>query len=118
VLEGLKIARFVITPSRKILAERTARRVEAMFTGGALDEAGALAGLDPTLPAAKALGLPQLQLHLKGEITLEEAVRETQTATRQYVKRQMTWLRNRMKDWKWLEDDDLRNIITKLKDYC
>jgi tRNA dimethylallyltransferase len=118
VLEGLAIAHFVIAPSREILAERIAHRVETMFAHGALAEAAALAGLDPSLPAAKALGLPQLQRHLEGKIALEEATRETETATCQYAKRQMTWFRKRMEDWKWLEDDNASNIITQLKDYC
>ena len=69
---------------------------------------------DPSLPAAKALGLPQLQRHLKGELSLEEAVAEAQKATRQYAKRQMTWFRTRMKDWKWLEETDISNLITHI----
>jgi tRNA dimethylallyltransferase len=118
VLEGLKVARFVVAPSRDVLAERSVRRVEWMFAHGALDEARATIGLDPSLPAAKALGLPQLWRHLSGEWSLEKAAKETEIATRQYVKRQMTWFRNRMKDWTWLEDDKLSNIISQLKEYC
>ena len=112
VLKGLKLARYVIAPPREVLWERIERRFDAMVANGALEEARALTGLDPTLPAAKVLGLPQLWRHLAGETSLETAISESKLATRQYVKRQTTWLRNRMKDWKWLEFDDISNIIT------
>lgn len=112
VLENLRVARFVIAPPRAVLYERIAHRFAAMVQNGALDEARALRGLEPSLPAAKALGLPQLQRHLAGEASLEAAMEEAQKATRNYVKRQMTWFRGRMGDWKWLEDGNLRNLIT------
>ena len=51
--------------------------------------------------------------HLAGEIGLSEAVEQIRIATRQYAKRQQTWFRNRMKDWKWLEDDNISNLITQ-----
>jgi len=41
----------------------------------------------------EALGYRQACLLVRGEITMEVAVRDTQTATRQYAKRQMTWFR-------------------------
>ena len=68
VLEGLRTARFVIAPPREILSRRIDLRFETMVKAGALEEARALLGLDPALPAAKALGLPQLWRHLTGEI--------------------------------------------------
>ncbi len=118
VLAGLNVARFVIAPPRDVLWERTGARVERMFESGGLKEAGGLMYLDPSLPAARALGVPQALRHLKGEITLNEAISETKIATRQYVKRQMTWFRNRMKDWKWLEDHGSDNNIALLKENC
>ena len=56
--------------------------------------------LDPALPAMKAVGAPELFAHLTGEITLEAAAERAKQATRNYAKRQMTWMRNRMKDWR------------------
>jgi tRNA dimethylallyltransferase len=112
LLADLSIARFVIAPPREILFERIDRRFAAMLADGALEEARGLQGLDPSLPLAKALGLRELWRHLAGELTLERATAETQLATRRYVKRQMTWFRNRMKDWKWLEYEEISNLIT------
>ena len=114
LLAGLDVMRFVLAPDRDVLLRRATRRFEAMVREGALEEARALEGLDPSLPAARALGLPQLWRHLGGELSLDEAVAQAQLATRRYVKRQLTWFRNRMKDWKWLESTESSNIVTQL----
>ena len=111
VLEGLRTACFVVAPPRELLTQRIDRRFQEMVKLGALVEARALLGLDPVLPAAKALGLPQLWRHLAGEIPLAAAIVEAQLLTKQYAKRQMTWFRKRMEKWTWIEDADLRNFI-------
>lgn len=111
-LEGLEVGRVVIAPKREVLHDRIAKRFDQMISGGALKEARALQTLDPTLPAARALGLPQLQAHLRGESGLEEACSQAVVETRRYAKRQMTWFRRFMSNWKWLENGDLRNIMS------
>jgi tRNA dimethylallyltransferase len=111
VLDGLRVARVVLAPPREVLNQRIEQRFETMVKSGALEEARALRDLDSAFPAAKALGLPQLRRYLAGEIPLETAIAEAQLATKRYAKRQMTWFRNRMKDWNWREDADLSNII-------
>jgi tRNA dimethylallyltransferase len=115
VLAGMRVLKLVIAPPRAILFERIDRRFETMIRHGALDEAASLMGLDPTLPAAKALGLSQLWRHLAGEITIEAAIVEAQLATKRYVKRQMTWFRNRMSGWEWLDHSPLSNKITSTR---
>ena len=51
----------------------------------------------------KAHGVPWLIRHLRGEISLEEAAAGAIMDTRRYAKRQLTWFRNQMKDWPWVE---------------
>lgn len=111
VLEGMEVARFVIAPPREELYARIDRRVDSMLADGALEEARALAGLDPTLPAARALGVPQLLKHLAGELSLEAAEDDMKRETRRYAKRQLTWFRNRMAEWRWMEDATATNSI-------
>ena len=72
-----------------------------MLDEGAMEEAAALEGLDPALPAAKILGLRELLALKDGGLGKEEAIRNAVTATRQFAKRQSTWFRNRMADWNW-----------------
>ena len=69
-----------------------------MIENGALAEVEALLslGLDPALPAMKAVGVVPLGRYLGGEIGLEEASEAARRASRNYAKRQMTWLRHQM----------------------
>jgi tRNA dimethylallyltransferase len=85
----------VMPPREKLYAACDARFVR-MIEADALGEAAALArrGLDPDLPAMKAVGVPALLCHLRGGMPLEAAIAAGQRATRQYAKRQMTWFRH------------------------
>jgi len=95
VLAGMRLARLLLDPPRDVLRAAIARRFETMVEAG-LDEARALEGLDPALPAAKLLGLRPLQALARGEMDRKAAISEAVTATRQFAKRQMTWFRGRM----------------------
>ena len=90
---------------------RIAARFGKMVTEGGLQEARALEGLDPALPAAKLLGLRPLQALAAGTLTEAEALDTAITATRQFAKRQMTWFRHRMAHYIWY-DPLVSNIIT------
>jgi tRNA dimethylallyltransferase len=69
-----------------------------MLDLGALDEVKRLValGLDPDLPAMKAIGVRELQAAAAGEISFDEAVLRAKIATRQYAKRQSTWFRHQL----------------------
>ena len=81
---------------RHWLHARIERRFHAMMAAGFLEEVRALyqrGDLHPGLPAVRAVGYRQLWAHLAGECSLEEAVQRGVIASRQYAKRQITWLR-------------------------
>jgi tRNA dimethylallyltransferase len=88
----------LLMPPRETLYESIGERFATMVAAGGLEEVRALAerGLDPALPAMKALGVPELLLHISGEIALDEAIRLGQQATRRYAKRQVTWFRHQI----------------------
>lgn len=110
ILKDMKLARILLDPPREALRAAIAARFEIMVEAG-LDEARRLEGLDPSLPAAKLLGLRPLQALARGEMDREAAIAEAVTATRQFAKRQMTWFRGRMGHY--LRFDPLKsNIIT------
>jgi tRNA dimethylallyltransferase len=104
VLTG-SLASFVLKPDRTWLNARIASRFEGMIKAGALDEVRALIGkgLDPQLPAARALGVPQLIAHLEGRLSIEDAISQAVGETRRYAKRQMTWFRHQMPEWTVIE---------------
>ncbi|MEO8302259.1 MAG: tRNA (adenosine(37)-N6)-dimethylallyltransferase MiaA [Rhizomicrobium sp.] len=114
ILKDKKIAAFVLDPPRPELRARIARRFEAMFDQGGLEEARKLEGLDPALPAAKLLGLRPLQALGSGTLTREEALDAAITGTRQFAKRQMTWFRHRMAHYIWF-DPLISNLITQFR---
>lgn len=115
VLQGLKLARFVLDLDRFELRERIKMRFLKMLNEGALEEALALKGLDPTLPAAKVLGLRELLVFQSGELPREDAVTLAVTATRQFAKRQVTWFRHRMEGWTWVDATTTSNIISGVR---
>ncbi len=83
---------------RDELYRRCDRRFLNMLEEGALEEAKSLLALNlpGDLPAMRAVGVPELAAHLCGEILLEQAVTKAQQATRNYAKRQLTWIRNQL----------------------
>ncbi len=86
----------LLSPKREVTNAAVDERFRAMIEAGALDEIASLDGLDGELPALKAVGVPHLRRHLRGEIDLETAVARAQTATRQFAKRQTTWFKNQI----------------------
>jgi tRNA dimethylallyltransferase len=86
----------LLMPPRDRLYAACNARLLQMIEGGALAEAAAIAArrLDPSLPAMKAVGLPELLSYLRGDIPLIAAIAAAQRATRRYAKRQMTWFRH------------------------
>ena len=89
-------------PNRESLIEKINNRLETMINHGILDEVRALDNLIQSGEVAenalivKAHGFRPFRRYLNGEWTIDEAITQTQTETRQYAKRQMTWLRNQL----------------------
>jgi tRNA dimethylallyltransferase len=99
---GDGVQRICILPERQVLRDRIDERFKAMMASGALDEVHALLALklDPLLPSMKAIGISELAAYLRGEIDLNAAIERASAATRQYAKRQTTWLRHQFgPDW-------------------
>ena len=99
VLRDCNVERIFMNVPREELYARAGRRFDAMIEQGALEEIRALPNLDSAQPLMKAIGVPELLSHLKGELSLEDAKTKAKTATRNYIKRQMTWFRGQMKNW-------------------
>ncbi len=93
------VERHFVDVQRAELQARAEARFDAMVAAGAVEEVRAVMHLDPALPMMKAIGVPELCAHLRGETDLETAVTQAKAATRQYIKRQSTWWRGQGKHW-------------------
>ncbi len=90
----------VLDVDKNWLLDRITRRFDLMLETGALDEVEAMLDrYDPTLPACKAIGVPELVAYLDGRMTMDQARERATISTRQFAKRQRTWFRARMGKW-------------------
>jgi tRNA dimethylallyltransferase len=96
------VCRLALLPGDTTSLDRAiAARLDAMFATGFVDEVARLRArgdLHLGLPSMRAVGYRQIWRHLDGEYRLSEARALAVIATRQYAKRQRTWLRG---DARW-----------------
>ena len=107
-LAGYSAIKIGLHPDRAELCARLDRRVLAMFQsdmfhGGLLEEVRGVLdrGVSPDAKPFESLGYKQALAHIRGALTLAEAIESTQIETRQYAKRQLTWFR-RDPEMHWL----------------
>jgi tRNA dimethylallyltransferase len=111
------VLKLVLTPpDRETLHERIGRRFHEMLAQGFEAEVQRLldrGDLAPDLPSLRAVGYRQMVAFVLGECDRPTMVERAITATRQYAKRQMTWLRAE-RDAAWLPEptpDALREAL-------
>lgn len=94
-----------LTRPRQELYTRIDARIQAMLEAGWLDECRRLfaKGYSPDLPSLSAIGYRQLMQHIKGEISLDEAVTQVKRATRTFVRRQANWFKRDDPAIHWFE---------------
>jgi tRNA dimethylallyltransferase len=108
----------LMPPLREQLWERLAQRFHDMMARGFLEEVAGLRArgdLSPELPSMRAVGYRQLWRHLDGHCSLDEAVVRGIYASRQYAKRQLTWLRREAVDV-WL-DSGTPQLVRQVRQY-
>ncbi len=92
VQRNFDIKKYALLWDRQALIERIDKRVDMMMEQGLLEEAKALYP-KRHLNAMNTVGYKELFAYFDGQCTLEEAVEQIKIHTRQYAKRQMTWLK-------------------------
>lgn len=99
--DAITLAPLVLLPEREWLYERCDRRFTLMMDNGAVEEVERLLDRDLSdeLPVMRAIGVPQIADFLRGETTRDKAVERGQQLTRNYAKRQYTWLRNQLPEY-------------------
>lgn len=94
-LTGVITFKVGLAPTRALLYEQLDQRSKQMFSNGLLAETKAVldSGVSPAAKPLQSLGYKQAVAVLTGRSSIEEAIRECQSKTRQYAKRQITWFR-------------------------
>lgn len=109
VREGMQLVKIAMNVDRETLYGRIEARVDAMVERGLVEEAKSM------LPkrhhnALLTVGYRELFVHFDGKLGLHAAISLIKQHTRNYAKRQLTWLR-RDPDWVWIPPDDIDAMI-------
>ena len=118
-LEGYRVVKLGVDPDRKELYARIDGRVEQMFAKGLVEETRALLARSESsrAKALGALGYRQACAVAQGQMSLTEAILQTQAATRRYAKRQMTWFRHEADITWWRGFGDDSRIQTQVMNF-
>lgn len=102
-LRGFRVHKVGLNPPHERLAERINLRCIHMFEHGLIEEVRRVLtmGYKPDSQALTSIGYREACLFVEGKMSLDKAVVQAQTATRQYAKRQRTWWRREI-DVYWL----------------
>lgn len=104
-----RIVKIGLNREREELYERINHRVLQMMNLGLEDEARSVYPLRH-LNALNTVGYKELFRHFDGEIPLEEAIRQIQSNTRRYMRKQLTWFK-RDNEVKWFHPDKIKEIL-------
>ena len=115
---GYRFLKIILAPEdRALLHERIRQRFNLMLEQGFLDEVRALherGDLSSDLPSMRAVGYRQAWDYLDGKLSADEWVERAVIATRQYAKRQMTWLRSEP-DCHWVDSLGQKSLAEVLE---
>jgi tRNA dimethylallyltransferase len=120
VVDGPILRLAVMPRDRTELGARIEQRLQRMMADGFVDEVAALrerGDLHPALPSMRAVGYRQIWACLEGEYDCDEALRRCIYATRQYAKRQLTWLRGDPR-WQVVDATEPLELERVLNDMC
>ena len=112
VKRDFDIIKLAILWDRDKLIERINKRVDLMMEQGLLDEVKSVYQ-KRHLNSLNTVGYKELFDYLDGKCTLDQAVEQIKINTRQYAKRQMTWLRKN-NDYQWFTIDETDEIFNTL----
>ena len=90
-----------------------------MLKKGAIEEAELFKRINPNRINSSnfIIGLKEISRFLSGEISMEKLKELAVIRSRQYAKRQFTWQRGQMKDWKGFDDTNYLDLRKKVISY-
>ncbi len=114
-----RVAKVVVCPQeRSILHQRIEQRFQRMLAQGMVEEVRLLklrGDLDLDTPSMRAVGYRQVWHYLEGDMGYDEMADRGVVATRQFAKRQLTWLRSE-RNGRWF-DSESKNLLPEVLKY-
>lgn len=104
-----KIIKIGLELPKEQLHQNIHNRIDTMMKQGLPDEVKSLLP-HQNLAALQTVGYSELFDHLKGKISLDEAIKKIKTNTRHYAKRQMTWFK-KDKTISWIDAADNESLV-------
>ncbi len=106
----------VLNVSRAILYQRIEKRFDEMMTAGLLEEVKSLKaqGWDKASCVANTYGYSELLQYINGFISLDEAIKLAEKKTKEYARRQLTWLRG-IKNAVWIDASDVDDTARRIE---
>jgi len=103
---------------REELYNKINKRVLEMINRGWVDEVKRLLdmGYSPSAKAFKAIGYRYIISYLKGEMSLDTAIKLIQRDTRRYAKRQITWFKKE-KNIHWFRPEEREKIFALVESF-
>ena len=107
-----QIIKIGLNRDRSELYDRINQRVLQMMEEG-LEEEARKVYPQRGLTSLRTVGYKEMFAYFDGEIDREEAIRQIQSHSREYMRKQLTWFK-RDKEIKWFHPDDMEKIIDYL----
>ena len=101
---------------RPLLIKRINDRTKIMIKKGAILEVKKFLkrNISQDKSISKAIGIAEIKELLKKSLVKEQVIEKISIKTRQYAKRQVTWMRGNMKEWKKFNPNKLNNLLKKI----
>ena len=101
---------------RDELIKRINTRTEEMIENGAVLEVKKFIRLKVPMSktASKAIGIKEIRSYLNKKIQKSEVIEQISIKTRQYAKRQATWARGNMSNWKKIKSNRLNKFLKNI----
>ena len=114
-----QITKIFLSPPKLETLKRINKRFELMLQQGAIKEVEKFIKkkVNSSHSSNFIIGIHEISEFLKKKISLEEVKERVLIRTRQYAKRQLTWQRGQMKDWKGFYDTNYLDLRKKILGY-
>ncbi len=119
IFKNTELIKIFLQPKKPEIENRIKKRFDQMLREGAIEEAENFKKIrvNSINSSNFIIGLKEISEFLSKKISLDELKEKVLIRTRQYAKRQLTWQRGQMKDWKGFSDTNYLDLRKKILSY-